>query len=239
MFPPDDASVLVAGASSGIGRAVATNLARTGRRVVLFARRAHLLKEIVEQIQSFGGVADVCEGDATTPADAAQAVELAASTGNLVALVNCVGTNIPRRSLSELSHAAWSRMVVSNLDAAFVLTQAVLPTLRRQRHGLLVHIASRAVHQPDASGVAYQATKAGVAALAHATMIEEQSNGIRVSVVYPGMTNTPLLYQRPAPPTDSDLARALDPDDVAQVVQVLVELPDRAYIPDVSIYPSR
>jgi len=129
-------------------------------------------------------------------------------------------------------------MLHVNLDSAFHLTQAVLPTFRDQGDGLIVHVSSRSVHAADASGVAYQAAKAGVAALAHATAVEERTNGIRVSVVYPGMTDTPLVLQRPTPPSADELRRALQPDDVAQVVQTLLELPRRAYVPDVSIYPA-
>lgn len=130
-------------------------------------------------------------------------------------------------------------MLRTNLDAAYQLTRAVLPVFRAAGGGLLIHTASRAVHAADASGVSYQAAKAGVAALAHATAVEEQESGIRVSVVYPGLTDTRLVQQRPTPPTASELQHALQPGDVAQVIQLLLDLPARAHVPDVSVYPSR
>ena len=232
------ATVLVAGASSGMGRAVAESAAAAGARVVLFARRRELIDDLARKIVSAGGRAEAFAGDATTPADVAGAVELAAAGSRLQALVNCVGMNIPKRSLTQLTTQTWTQMLAGNLDAAYVLTQAVLPVFRRQHDGLLVHVSSRSALEPDGSGVSYQAAKAVVAALAHATMVEERDNGVRVSVVYPGLTNTPLVEQRPTPPTPDELARAVQPEDVARVVQTLLDLPDRVYVPDVSLYPT-
>jgi NADP-dependent 3-hydroxy acid dehydrogenase YdfG len=116
---------------------------------------------------------------------------------------------------------------------------AMLPVFRRQRDGLLIHITSSAARKPDASGVGYQASKAGVAALAHATMEEERANGIRVSVLYPGLTDTPMVELRPTPPTPEMLAKALQPDDVARMCFAVMTLPARAYVPELVLYPAR
>jgi NAD(P)-dependent dehydrogenase (short-subunit alcohol dehydrogenase family) len=206
--------------------------------VVLFARRKSELDDVAGEIRAAGGVADAIVGDAQDPRDCASAVANAAAPGRVDALVNCVGMNIPGRALTDLTATAWSEMLAANLDVAYHLTQAALPVFRRQGDGLLVHISSKSALAPDASGASYQAAKAGVAALAHATAVEELANGVRVSVVYPGMTDTPLVLARPRPPSPDELARALQPADVAAVVQMLLDLPARAYVPDVSIYPT-
>lgn len=130
-------------------------------------------------------------------------------------------------------------MMDVNLKSAFNLTQAIVPVFRRQRDGLLIHIASSAAKKPDRSGIAYQASKAGVAALAHGTMEEERENGIRVSVIYPGMTDTPLVYKRPTPPTPEMLAKALQPEDVAAACMFVMGLPSRAHVPELILYPSK
>lgn len=231
-------TILIAGASSGIGRAIAEHLAITERRVVLLARRRESLVSVLYGIHSRGGRGDLVVGDASDPASAVEAVQIASRESRLAAVVNCVGMNIPRRSLRNLTSNAWREMLRVNLDAAYELTQAALPVFREQQDGLLIHVASRSVLQPDGSGASYQAAKAGVAALAHATAVEEQANGIRVSVVYPGLTNTPLVQQRPTPPNADELARALRPEDVAKVVGLIIDLPSRAHIPDISIFPT-
>lgn len=240
MITLDGKAVLVAGASSGMGRATALATASAGAKVCLLARRADLLAELAAEITASGGTARYVAGDAADPGVAAAAVELAAAEfGTLDALVNAVGTNIPQRALGELSLSSWRDLVAANLDPAYVLTQAVLPVFREQRAGLIIHLSSVATKQPDRSGVGYQAAKAGVAALAHATMEEERAAGIRVCVIYPGMTDTALLHRRPAPPTPQDLARALQPEDIAQLCLAVLALPARAYVPELVLCPAR
>jgi NADP-dependent 3-hydroxy acid dehydrogenase YdfG len=232
--------IMVAGASSGMGRATAVAAAAAGASVVLLARRADALAQVKKSINADGGAVTAHAGDATDPHAVEAAVDLAVQTyGRIDVLVNSVGTNIRERALTELTPEGWRDLMTANLDAAFVLTQAVLPAFRRQGDGLLVHIASSAAKKPDASGVGYQASKAGVAALAHATMEEERANGIRVSVLFPGFTDTPMVERRPTPPTPTMLANALQPDDVARMCLAVMTLPARAYVPELVLYPSR
>ncbi|WP_020574409.1 SDR family oxidoreductase [Actinopolymorpha alba] len=232
--------IVVAGASSGMGRATALAAAAAGARLVLFARRAEALAEVEKAITGDGGEAVGVTGDATDPHAAAAAVAAAVERfGRLDILLNSVGTNLKERALTALSMEGWRDLISTNLDAAFVLTQAVLPVFRAQGDGLLLHISSSAAKKPDVSGVGYQASKAGVAALAHATMEEERANGVRVSVLYPGFTDTPLVERRPTPPTAEMLAKALRPEDVARMCLAVMALPARAHVPELLLYPSQ
>lgn len=232
--------VLVAGASSGMGRAVASLLARQGAQVALLARRAAVIEAAAGDIRAAGGAAIACAADATDDVAVSAAVQQTVDAfGRLDALVNCVGTNIRLRSLDVLTAAAWREVLRTNLDAGFVLTQAVLPVFRRQQDGLLIHLSSSAAKRADLAGVAYHASKAGIVGLAHATMEEARADGVRVSVVFPGLTDTPLVAQRPAPVPAEMLANALQPDDVASVCAALIALPGRAYVPELLLYPSR
>lgn len=231
--------VLVAGAGSGIGRATAIAAALEGATVVVAGRRAAALEDVRRRIAECGGRARIAEADAKDEAAMSQVV---ASTvdelGRLDALVNCVGTNIAERSLDELSRDRWDGLLADNLTAAFAITRAVVPSFREHGGGLLIHVASAAVYRPDLSGVGYQAAKSGVMGLAHGTMQEEREHGIRVSVVYPGLTETPLVDRRPTPVPRDVRDKAMQPEDVANVCIALIALPPRAYVPDVSIYPS-
>lgn len=232
--------ILVAGASSGMGRATALAAAAEGARLVLFARRADALAEVEHAIVADAGEAVSVTGDATDPGAAQDAVAKAVATyGQLDVLLNCVGTNVKQRALSVLTAQGWRELMTTNLDAAYVLTQSVLPEFRRQQDGLLLHVASSAAKKPDASGVGYQASKAGVAALAHATMEEERANGVRVTVLFPGFTDTPMVERRPSPPTKEMLAKALQPQDVARMCVAVMALPARAHVPELLLYPTR
>lgn len=231
--------VLVAGASSGMGRAIAHAAARAGARVVLAARSADPLEAVRAEVGEENAL--VVPTDATDRAAVQRLIEATlARWGRIDTLVNSVGANLPRRSLLELTPQSWDGMVASNLTAAFNLSQAVVPVLRQQSSGgLIVHITSMAAKKPNASGAAYQATKAGVVALAHAVMEEERDHGVRTTVIFPGVTDTPFLAQRPVPPTPELLANALQPDDVADACLFVMGLPARAHVPELLLYPSR
>lgn len=232
--------VVIIGASSGMGRATALAAAAAGASLVIGARNAAALDQLSVQIQQTGGSAMAIPTDATQATDVDHLIAATLEKlGRIDVLINCVGINIPRRTIAELTDESWSMMMEINLRSAFHLTQAVIPVFRRQQEGLLIHIASSAAKKPDRSGIAYQAGKAGVAALAHAAMEEERENGIRVSVIYPGMTDTPLVYKRPAPPTPELLAKALQPEDVATACLFVMSLPSRAHVPELVLYPSR
>lgn len=232
--------VLVAGASSGLGRATSIGAAAAGAKVVLFARRGEALDEVAGAIETAGGESHIVVGDATDQKAAGKAVDAAIERfGALDMVVNSVGTNIKQRALKGLSYDDWHELLRINLDAAFVLTQAVLPVFRKQQDGLLLHVSSSGAKTADLSGAGYQASKAGVVALAHATMAEERANGIRVTVVFPGLMDTPLVNKRPVPPTEEELTRALQPDDVASLCLSVMALPARAFVPELLVYPSR
>lgn len=233
-------AVLVAGASSGMGRATALAAAEAGADVALFARRADELALTEAAVRAAGRKAVSVAGDATDARAVKQAVDAAVDTfGRLDVLVNSVGTNIRERALTELTAEGWNELLHVNINSAFVLTQAVLPVFRRAGEGLLIHYSSSAAKRPDASGAGYQVGKAGVAALAHATMEEERANGIRVTVIYPGFTDTALVLKRPTPPTAEMLAKALWPEDIAQMCVAVMGLPPRAHVPELLLYPTQ
>jgi NAD(P)-dependent dehydrogenase (short-subunit alcohol dehydrogenase family) len=232
--------VVVAGASSGMGRATALALGAAGARVVLASRRAAALEEVRATIAGKGGVARAVPADCRDPSAVRHLLEAALDmTGRIDALINAVGTNIRERALDQLTPATWSGMMEANLTTAYYLTHEVAPIFRRQGGGLLVHISSGAAKKPDRSGVAYQAVKAGVASLAHGAMEEERANGLRVTVIFPGLTDTPLILQRPEPTPPEVLARALQPEDVAAACLFVLSLPPRAYVPELVLAPSR
>jgi NAD(P)-dependent dehydrogenase (short-subunit alcohol dehydrogenase family) len=232
--------ILVAGAGSGMGRATALALAAAGAQVVLASRRAEALSELHDEIQRAGGSSLPVPTDAADRAAVDTLLDTALSIdGRIDAVINSAGANIPGRAIDELTDESWSGLLANNLTAAFHLTQAIVPVFRRQGGGVLVHISSSSALRGDRSGIAYQATKAGVAALARGAMEEERENGIRVTVIYPGLTDTPLLLNRPVVPAPEMLKKALQPEDVADACLFVLRLPARAYVPELVLYPSR
>ena len=232
--------VLVAGASSGMGKATAIAAAEAGAQVVLAARNAAALEQIVASIKQKGGSALAVATDMLNRDDVDHLIEtILQSYGRITTVVYSVGTNLPRRTIGELTTESWANMIAVNLTTAFHLTQAVLPIFRKQEEGLLIYISSSSAKRPDRSGISYQAGKTGIVGLAHGTMEEEREHGIRTTVIFPGLTDTPLVLKRPKPTPPEVMAHALQPEDVAESCLFVMSLPARAHVPELTLYPSR
>ena len=160
-------------------------------------------------------------------------------TGRIDLLVYATGTNLTQRAISVLTDQDWLNLINTNLTGAFLCTKAVLPSMRIAKNGLIVYLSSACVQMPDVSGVAYQASKHGLVGLAHGTRVEEKANGIRTSVIFPGLCDTEILTKRPVPTPRDVLDQSLSPDDVAAAVLFLAGLPSRAVVPELQLLPAR
>ncbi len=228
-----DQVALIVGASSGIGRESAVLFAREGAKVMASARREDRLRELEhEGIQIF--VADASE--------AAQMDRLAKHTleqyGRIDIVVYATGTNVPDRSMQRLNTGIWDMMVGVNLNGGYYITQAVLPGMRDRKSGHLIYISSISGLVPDISGAAYQAAKRGLLGLSHAIRVEEKQNGIRTCVICPGLVDTEILEKRPVKTPAETLAKAMLPEDVAEVVLAVAKLPARASVPELQLLPT-
>ena len=223
------------GASSGIGRATAVLFAREGAKVMAAARRAERLQALKEEVPSI----ETAVADAS---DAAAMEQLAAETAQRLGPIDIVvyntGTNIKDRALTRLSAGLWDMMLSTNLNGAFYISRAVLPSMRERKAGHLIFVSSISGLIPDVSGAAYQAAKRGVIGLAHAIRVEEREHGIRTCVICPGLVDTEILENRPVKPTPEVLAKALQPGDVAEAILAVAKLPARVAIPELQILPT-
>jgi serine 3-dehydrogenase (NADP+) len=230
---------IVAGASSGMGRATALDLATEGCRVVAAARREEALQELAAEAAEAGHEIVIAKADVAQRSDVDRLIgSTVEQFGRVDILVNAAGTNTPVRLLPVLTDEEWHRLIDTNLHGAYYLTRAVLPHMRSQAGGLIIHIGSISGRWGDFSGAAYQASKHGLVGLAQATMIEERVNGIRVSVIFPGLCDTPLLKLRKTPPSQETLARAMQPEDIAMACLFIAKLPPRTYVPELIMMPG-
>jgi NADP-dependent 3-hydroxy acid dehydrogenase YdfG len=231
--------VLIVGASSGIGRAAAVLFAQEGAKVVAAARREDRLQSLKGELAREQCDITVRRADATDPADMQKlAQETFAAFGRIDILVFASGTNTPDRAMERLSPELWNSVLDVNLNGAFYVTHAVLPAMRTARSGLLIYISSIGGVVPDLSGAAYQASKRGVLGMAHAIRMEEKQNGIRTSVICPGLVNTALVEKRPVKTPPEVLAQALQPEDVAETILYISKLPPRVVVPELHLLPA-
>src|SRR5581483_12128524 len=145
-------------ASSGIGRETAVLLARERCRVMASARREDRLKSLQDSLAAEGHAIEI------QPADAAKASDMHAladrtveKLGPVDILVYATGTNIPGRAMARLTDEVWDMMLATNLNGAYYITGALLPSMRERRSGHLIYIASISGLLADVSGAAYQA----------------------------------------------------------------------------------
>ena len=230
---------VIIGGSSGMGRATGLTFAEEGARVVISAPWRAEIEEVAAEIEKRGGEAVACVADVTKRSEVDYAVRTAVTRyGRLDVLANFAGVNISNRQLTSLDQAGWDHVIGVNLTGALNCTQAVLPQMREQKGGLIIHIASISGIWGDLSGAAYQASKHGMVGLANATMMEERLNGIRVTVIYPGLCDTAILSNWAIPPTNEQRALMMKPEDIAQACLFVATLPSRTYVSDLTIMPG-
>jgi 3-oxoacyl-[acyl-carrier protein] reductase len=222
---------LVTGASRGIGRAIARELARQGANVLAAARDQEKLAAVVAEIVAEGGKALALSLDVADPASVAQAFEAILKThGRLDHLVNNAG--ITRDNLVlRMKPEDWSQVLDTNLTGAFLCTQAALRPMLKQRAGRIVNVTSVVGLTGNAGQANYAASKAGLVGFTRSVAREVASRSITVNAVAPGFIETDMTAAmtdkaREAVASQIPLGRVGQPEDVAAAVAFLVS--DRA-----------
>ncbi len=235
-------TVLVTGASSGIGRACARRFAAEGARVVAWARREDRLRALADELGGAGvGLAGVDVRDRAAVFEAAEA--LVAEQGVPDILLNHAGLAAGLAPIQEGDPEDWDRMIDTNLKGLLNVTRALLPRMIAQGRGHVINIGSTAGHLTYPKGNVYCATKFGVKALTEGMSLDLVGTPIRVSSVDPGMVETEFSEVR----FHGDRERAaavyrglqpLTPDDVADVIAYIAGTPEHVNILDVVMYPT-
>jgi NADP-dependent 3-hydroxy acid dehydrogenase YdfG len=230
-------SAWVTGAGSGIGRAIAIAFAAEGAKVALTGRRTAPLEETAAMI---GAAAVVVPADLTDAGAIAVALsKVEAAIGGPDILVNNAGVNLPKRYLHQLTPEAIRTLVDGNLTAPFMTSVAVLPGMRARGGGHLVQIASMAGKTVSfLSGPGYTAAKHGLVALSQAINQENGIHNIRSCCICPGEVATDILKNRPEPVPPEELARLLQPEDIAAMALFAVTMPPRANITEMLVTPT-
>jgi NAD(P)-dependent dehydrogenase (short-subunit alcohol dehydrogenase family) len=220
---------LVTGATSGIGRAVALQLARDGAEVLVHGRDAARGAETVEEITGAGGKASFVAADL---GDAADVQRLAREeVGDVDILINNAGIALFAPT-AEFEVSAFDKMFASNVRAPFFLVAAFAPGMAARRRGSIVSMSSMAGGVGLVGGAAYGATKASLEAMTRAWAAEYSASGVRVNAIAPGPVYTPS----PSGPEfitalgeTTPMRRASQPEEIAEVVAFLAS-PRASYV---------
>lgn len=223
----DGKTVLVTGASRGIGRAIATSLAAEGAKVVLAARDQGKLSEAVGEIQKAGGQAEAVSIDVADRTSVERAVGgLVESHGRIDALVNNAGVTRDTLVL-RMKDEDWQAVLDTNLTGVFLCTQAVLKPMIKQRSGRIVNVTSVVGLMGNAGQANYAASKAGVVGFTKSVAREVATRGITVNAIAPGFIDTDMTASmtdkaRDAVTAAIPMGRVGRPEDISGAVTYLV-----------------
>jgi len=226
---------IITGAARGIGEAITKRLAAMGASVILVARDQNNLNRVQQEIEKTGGHAEIAALDLQDEeAIASLAASVKTHYGRCDILVNNAAIGLLGKPLHEFEPADWDRQMATNLRAPYLMIRAFAPLMIAARSGHIVNISSLAGHNPLKNGAAYSASKWGLNGLTYSVAEELRDYGIRVSVIAPGSVNTGF-----GSPGSRDGSRKIQPDDVANVVAMLVTQAPNSFVSEVLLRPTQ
>lgn len=230
----------ITGAGSGIGLAGAQALAQAGCTVVMSGRRKEVLEAEAAKLAAGGLRAEVETLDVSRADDVQRvAGAILARHGRVDILVNSAGLNVPQRFWKNQSVSGWDEVIRINLDGSYYCTAAVLPAMRAQKDGLVINISSwSGRYDTYMTGPAYNAAKHAVVAMSAHLNQEECVNGIRSCALCPAEVATPIMEKRPVKPSDEDIARMLQPEDLGNAILWIAQQPPHVCINELLISPT-
>ena len=225
---------LVTGASRGIGRAIASHLARAGCATFALARDRQALEVLAGELgrQSDAAKITPLQCDLTDSADIDRTLE---RCPDVSIVINNAGWAAPRTAVAHCREEDWSRTIDTCLLAPMRITRTLLPQLVEDGSGAIVQILSPAARFGRAGEAAYAAAKSGLRGFTESLRDELRDTDIKVCSVYPGFVDTDFI----PPNRRVDRSLFLQPDDVAAAVVQLLETPTRCCPTEISIEPQR
>jgi 3-oxoacyl-[acyl-carrier protein] reductase len=182
--------ILITGAGSGLGKALAIAAGQMGAKVVCASRRKDRIQQTAEEVTKAGGVGTAVEMDVTDPKSVEMALKRAEKTGPIEILVNNAGIITGMKSVQELPVEEWDRIMATNVRGPYLLMRAILPGMIQRGFGRIVSISAPIKHLPKAS--AYCASKCALDSLTKAVSYELKGLDILVNAVEPPFLDTEM-----------------------------------------------
>lgn len=235
-----DKVCIITGAGSGIGSAAALALAAQGAKVALVGRTTSKVETVRDQIQAQGGEAIAFGLDVADYQGVGQMTQQTLEAfGHIDVLINNAGHSSHHRRILTTPPHEIRAVIDSNLVGTIYCTQAVLPTMLHAQEGLIVNVASMAgVHTSYLGGMIYSAVKAAVIHFTRFLTFELTNTGVRASVLIPGEVDTPIMDNRPIPPTADDRTTMIGVNECVEALLTIVGLPQRSTISELIIKPT-
>jgi NADP-dependent 3-hydroxy acid dehydrogenase YdfG len=238
---PLDKVILITGASSGIGATIARELATTGARLVLGARRTDRLEALAAEIRQAGGQAIIQRLDVTDRASVAAFADAARQAyGRVDVIVNNAGI-MPLSLMASMKVDEWDRMVDVNIKGVLHGIAAVLPEMTARGSGHIINIASIGALSVSPTAAVYCATKYAVRAISDG--LRQECRDIRVTCIHPGVVESELADTITDPAAAEAMttyrAIALQPNAIGRAVRFAIEQPEDVDVNEIVIRPTR
>ncbi|PRY12282.1 NADP-dependent 3-hydroxy acid dehydrogenase YdfG [Pontibacter ummariensis] len=231
-----DKVILVTGGGQGLGAAICKTLAADGATVIPVDIKEEGTRKVMEEIGKAGGKAASYKMDVGNVQEIDEVIQKVISEhGKLDYVINNAGIDYTK-SVEELSHEEWNRVMEVNLTGPFNVSKAVFPILKENGHGHIVNIVSTAAKRTWANASAYHASKWGLLGFTHALHVEGRQENIKVTAVIAGGMQTPFILER-FPDTDPNVLQK--PENVADTVKYVLCQPQDSVIPEVMVIPMR
>lgn len=231
---------VITGAGTGMGRSTAELLAAEGAHVVLVGRRLSVLEEVAAGIKADGGNVHPRAADIASKDDVDTLVAwVIENVGPVDILVNNAGSASKVLNVRWISQEEWNEVLDVNLNAVYLLTQAVLPGMLARNTGTIITVSSLAAVNPNLlGGAAYGAAKAAVRNFMTYLHNTFRNEGLRAITILPGETATPILDNRARPPKAEERDAMVQPEDVARAIHLVATLPQRTVVQELVIAPT-
>ncbi|KUM42364.1 3-oxoacyl-ACP reductase [Arthrobacter sp. EpRS71] len=231
---------VITGAGTGMGRSTAELLAAEGAHVVLVGRRLSVLEEVAAGIKADGGTVHPRAADIASKDDVDTLVAwVSENVGPVDILVNNAGSASKVLNVRWISQEEWNEVLDVNLNAVYLLTQAVLPSMLARNTGSIITVSSLAAVNPNLlGGAAYGAAKAAVRNFMTYLHNTFRNEGLRAITILPGETATPILDNRARPPKAEERSAMVQPEDVARAIHLVATLPQRTVVQELVIAPT-
>ena len=236
-------SIVITGASSGMGAAAARHLAGKGAAVVLGARRTDRIEALVAEITAAGGKAIAVATDVTKRDDLQRLVTAAVDTYGLVdVIINNAGV-MPLSPLERVKVDEWDQMIDVNLKGVLYGVAAALPHMIAQKSGHIINVSSVAGHKLFGGSAVYSATKFAVRALSEGLRQEMAPHNIRTTIISPGAVKTELLdhiSETDVQKTNQDYVAEIGvpAETLARLVAIAINEPEDVGINEILFRPT-
>ncbi len=229
-----DKIAIVTGASSGIGKSIATAFAAEGASVVLASRRKEKLDEVAAAIRGKGGIARVVLTDVTVEAQVSSLFEeVREQFGRLDILVNNAGIS-QGGPPDEISLETWQRVVDLNLTAPFLCSREAFRLMKLQRSGRIINIGSVSAKVPRPQSAPYTSTKFGLEGLTRSLALDGREFGIAASVIQPGNTESEIWIGKESVANQEGIMPA---DELTRVIVTMAALPPEVNVLESTVLP--